>query len=284
MSWIDSARARLPDHLDAHGDLPPPWVEFPTYERYCIGWRMGGGEDWLGLWHVFLEGLGDDPAVRLAYLRRHAPAPMNWSESVHRVLNPGWSDEDDDEGDEDDADDDGSDPAEARRAQLLARGLIASDASYAIWRARQDRVHWPWFDVRSPTTAGRHWTRDLWFWSRHVAELRAAGRLDLPRVPWPWRGCTRPLREGRCTRIDRRRGLLTLVRMLGAGEVIPPWRLGLHVQDFADTFDDDMGYVDAYRLWGMSALDDGEMLRRFCHADEAPPPWRAWLADQFYLG
>lgn len=280
MSWIESARARLPEHLDDRGDLPPPWVEFPTYERYSIGWRMGSGEDWLGLWHVFLQALGDDPEARRAYLERHHPAPLNWSESVYRALHPDWDgDEDEDEDDED-----APDPVDVRRAALRAEGLVASDASYAIWRQKQQTVRWPWLDCRNPTTAGRHWTRDLWFWSRHIAELRAAGRLEIPRIPWPWRGCREPLRSGSWGRLDRRRGLLMLVRMLAAGQVVPPWRLGLGVQDFADTFDDDMGYVDAYRLWGMSVIDDDEMRRRFCHADEAPGPWKAWLDAQFYTG
>lgn len=279
MSWIDSARQRLPEHLDPRGDLPPPWAEFPTYERGCLGWRMGAGEDWLGLWHVFLQTLPTDHDSREAYLRRHPPAPLDWSDAVYRVLHPGWSDDEDD----DEEDEDTPEPSQARRVELLAEGLVASDAAYAIWRAKQDGIHWPWLDVRSPTTAARHWTRDLWFWSRHVAELRASGHLSVPRPPWAWRGCHRPLSTGRVERIERRKGLLTLVRMLCAGEVVPPWRLGCAVADFEDTFDDDMGYVDAYRLWGMSALDDRAMLNRFCHVDEAPPPWRAWLGEQFYV-
>jgi hypothetical protein len=78
MDWNQSYRSRLPEHLDANGDLAPPWERFPTYERYTIGWRMGAGEDWLGLWHVFLKGLESSPEVRLAYLRRHLPAPISW--------------------------------------------------------------------------------------------------------------------------------------------------------------------------------------------------------------
>src|SRR4051812_10758487 len=70
MDWKQSCRARLGDHLGKDGDLAPPWEQFPTYERHTIGWRMGAGEDWMGLWRVFVEDL--DPAfeVRLAYLKR----------------------------------------------------------------------------------------------------------------------------------------------------------------------------------------------------------------------
>ena len=283
MSWRDAARLRLPQHLDACGDLRPPWAEFPTYERYCLGWRMGAGEDWLGLWGIFLEGLATDRGTRLAYLRRHPPAPVNWSESVYRVLNPEWGGDSDEDETEDEDRGDVPDPIAVRREELRGLGLIASDASYAIWRSRQAETRWPWEDCRSPATAGRYWTRDLWFWSRRVAEARADGTLTVPKAPWPWRGCIAPLHTGRLVRFERRRGLLTLVRMLCAGAVVPPWRLGLKVDDFADTFDRDMGYVDAWRLWGMSAFDDRGMMQRFGHIDEAPTAWRAWMDAQFYL-
>ena len=65
MDWKDSCRSRLREHLDPHGDLAPPWERFPHYERYTIGWRMGSGEDWLGLWSVFLEHMGYVDAFRL---------------------------------------------------------------------------------------------------------------------------------------------------------------------------------------------------------------------------
>jgi hypothetical protein len=75
MDWKQSCRARLPQFVDRNGDLAPPWEQFPEYERHTIGWRMGTGEDWLGMWHVFLEQLDPAPDARLAYLRRHPPAP-----------------------------------------------------------------------------------------------------------------------------------------------------------------------------------------------------------------
>src|SRR4051812_2758706 len=81
-------RARLPEHLDGNGDLAPPWERFPTYTRYTIGWRMGTGEDWLSLWHAFLEALGPAFGARLASRRRHPPAPFTWADWVHSVLHP----------------------------------------------------------------------------------------------------------------------------------------------------------------------------------------------------
>src|SRR5690606_25733592 len=111
--------ARLPEHLDDHGDLAPPWARFPTYERHTLGWRMGAGEDWLGLWHVFLERLEPAFEVRLAYLRRHPAAPVSWASSVYGVLYPEARGEDDDDDDDDDGEDgdDGGVDAEAARAR-----------------------------------------------------------------------------------------------------------------------------------------------------------------------
>jgi len=36
-----------------------------------------------------------------------------------------------------------------------------------------------------------------------------------------------------------------------------------------------MGYVDAFRLWLMSAFDDRPHLERYLDAHEAPEDWRA---------
>ena len=62
-----------------------------------------------------------------------------------------------------------------------------------------------------------------------------------------------------------------------------PRQLGLLPGDFADTLDLDMGYVDAFRLWGMSALDDAQQLRRYLEAAHAPPGWEQWIADRLPL-
>ena len=41
-----------------------------------------------------------------------------------------------------------------------------------------------------------------------------------------------------------------------------------------------MGYVDAFRLWGMAAFDDREHLQRYVDATEMPPQWAGWIAEQ----
>jgi hypothetical protein len=275
--WQKSCRAYLPENLDANGDLAPPWEQFPNYERYTIGWRMGSGESWLGMWGVFLEDF--DPAfeARLAYLKRHPPAPINWAERVYDVLYPSHDKDDEDEGE-------AQAQIEAqRRAELLHLGLIASDAAYPIWRSQQQGVRWPWkFGGETPETTARYMTRNLWFWSRQVAELRSATAWKPPEVPAEWQSCAEPLTTGKLPPLDLRQGLLSMAQMLSAGRVVPPWQLGLRVEDFADSFEMDMGYVDAFRLWMMSAFDDREHFRR-CIGTEVPKNWEDWITEQFHF-
>lgn len=282
MDWKESCRSRLHQHLDAHGDIAPPWERFPDYERYTIGWRMGSGEDWLGMWGVFLEQLAPDRETRIAYLRRHPPAPITWAEAVHKVLHPTDDRAADEDGDEEDGGDE-EDPiaAASRRSALLEQGLIAVDVSFTIWLGQQDGVRWPWESYETPEKAARYNTRELWFWSRQVAELRRGDGWTPPAVPEGWRACATALASGDADPIEPRNGLLSLARLLCAGYVKAPWQLGLEPADFADSFEDDMGYVDAFRLWGMSAFDDAHQLGRYLEATRVPPAWEAWIAEHF---
>jgi hypothetical protein len=268
VDWREHSRGRLPAHLDAHGDLAPPWERYPDYERYCIGWRMGAGEDWMCLWSVFLEQLPEDRETRLAYLRRHPPAPVSWADSVAHVLDPS---------EETDEVEDDPDRAASRRASLLEEGLVASDVAYRTWLAQQKDVRWPWERNASPEAAARHDTRALWFWSRRIAELRSHGAWTPPVVPNAWQSCARAIETGDHGALDVREGLLTLARMLCAGEVKAPWQLGLTPSDFGDSVADDMGYVDAFRLWAWSAFDDAAHLRRYLDSTRAPSEWNGWL-------
>ena len=68
--------------------------------------------------------------------------------------------------------------------------------------------------------------------------------------------------------------------MLAAGDVTPPWALGLDVGDFANSFEPDMNYVDAFRLWGMSIFDDAPQFLGYLAAHPAPPQaWQSWLTE-----
>jgi hypothetical protein len=222
--------------------MEPPWARFPTFERYTIGWRMGSGESWMASWGEFLGGLDSSYEARLAYLRAHPPAPVSWADSVYGVLHPDWEEPEDASEEEEDA------AAAERRAELRALGLIASDAAYATWRARQAGLTWPWSHSDTPENAARYWTRDLWFWSRHLAEERAKPGFTPPEIPRAWSACARAVRTGEVGSLDPAAGLRSLAVSLAAGEVVPPWAIGLELADFRDSFDDDMGYVDAVRL------------------------------------
>ena len=274
MDWKQSCRERLSELLDEHGDLTPPWEKFPTYERMTIGWRMGTGEDWAMLFWTFLEELDTDYDIRLAYLNRHAPAPCSWSDSVWNILYPNREKLSEPE----DGFDDDDDPDE-----LLALGLIASDIAYPTWLAQQDEITWPWKVAKTPSDAARYWTREFWFWSRQVQSLRDKGDLDVPRIPLRWRSCASAVKTGQLPELNPAKGLLTLAQMLCAGQVLPPWQLGMTPDAFADTFESDMGYVDAFRLWHMSAFDDDEHVRRYLADFDRPDEWEPWLDKQFHL-
>ena len=277
MSWQQFYRDSLSEKLDENGDLTPPWERFPNYERYTIGWRMGEGEDWLSYWHVFLEDLDAAFEVRLAYLKRHPPAPVNWADRVYGVLHPSAKDE------EEDGDDATDQLAVQRRAELLHLGLIASDAAYPIWRSQQQGVRWPWESDEPPETVARYWTRDLWFWSRQVAELRGSAAWVSPQVPENWQPCAGSIETGRVPTLDPRQGLLSLAQMLSAGRVVAPWQLGLGPDDFTDSFEMDMGFVDAFRLFVMSAFDDREHLQRYLSAAGMPASWDEWVGERNHL-
>jgi hypothetical protein len=149
--------------IDRNDDMVPPWEEFPTYERYTMGWRMGTGEDYFCDWHTFIEKLPSD--FKIEY--------------------------------------------------------VSSE----------------WESVESQLLTG------------HLGD------------------------------IDPTDGLLTLARMLCAGLVQPPWELDLSPDNFTDSFEMDMGYTDAFRLWIMSAFDDDLLLREMLHKTGIPANWADWVKE-----
>jgi hypothetical protein len=264
----------LPRELDENGDLAPPWERFPTYERYTIGWRMGAGEDWLAMWHIFLEQLASDFDTRLNYLKRHPAAPVTWADCAYQVLYPG----------PEEADEDDEEVIGQRRRVLLEQGVIASAVAFSTWLGQQGEPFWPWTICDTPESAARLRTRELWFWSRQIAALRRDNELVLPEIPAKWQPCLPALSAGIVPTLDLRQGLLSLAQMLSAGNVVPPWWLGLELRDFEDSFEDNMGYVDAFRLWGMSVFDDSEQLQRYLDETKIPKSWKPWVAEHFACG
>lgn len=247
------------EYKDDNGDVPPPWAICPTLERYTIGWRMGYGEGAMYAFSTFLDGIGPSLEARLALLKRHPPAPYTWADWIDGVLfNPDnrlddWSP---------------SDPeARLRLDWQIQQGLIASDIAYPTWVAKlQGRQRLPWEDspaTESPAETARYNTREFAFISRQLSEH------PLPEPPIAWR-----LSEP----VPPSQGLLCLAQQLLSGQVRPPWEFGLETDAFKDTYDDDMGYADAFRLWTVSAFDDAEHFQRYLGSFSNPPQsWRRWL-------
>ncbi len=60
--------------------LIPPWARHPTIPRRSIGWRMGGGEWYLTMWHRWWARLPDDAKARYSaeWLPRTPPEFAGW--------------------------------------------------------------------------------------------------------------------------------------------------------------------------------------------------------------
>ena len=62
--------------------MDPPWVAFPEYPRYSMGWRMGGGEDY---WHEYSDWL---PTLNITELKNYMttyPEPGDWDGFYEKV-------------------------------------------------------------------------------------------------------------------------------------------------------------------------------------------------------
>lgn len=70
-------------NLATQSYMPPPWLAYPEYERYSLGWRMGSGEDYLDRFVSWFEAIGEKE--REIY-RARFPEPFTWA---------GWWDDED---------------------------------------------------------------------------------------------------------------------------------------------------------------------------------------------
>lgn len=248
---------------DFDGEMKPPWEVFPTYERYTIGWRMGVGEQYRYDWYDFLKTIPKKLQSRLAYLRRHRPAPINWGNSVYSVLYP---------------DADYEDYDKEKIPQLLELGVIEYDAAYNTWLKTQNEIVWPWTVFSGgPQETARYSTRDFWFFSRQFKSETQHVNIDIPDA---WQEIAKEIKTRKVGNVDLEKGLLTLAKMLCAGSVQPPWIFGLSLDDFEDNFEMDMGYVDAFRLWIMCSFDDGALLSDILKKFSVPDDWQSWIDEQ----
>lgn len=55
--------------------MKPPWKEYPNYEPHCLGFRMGGGEDYMDTWFAFWNYM--DNEMREEF-KQSNPAPKGW--------------------------------------------------------------------------------------------------------------------------------------------------------------------------------------------------------------
>ena len=257
--------------LNQNDEMVPPWEEFPDYERHTLGWRMGTGEAYLDDYYTFIQQLSNDYETRLNYLKRHRPAPLNWDTYVLSILYP----------DRELNQEFGVGCSPTEILNLLNLGLVEHDAAYHTWLKQQDNIvlPWLWFASETPEEAARHNTREFWFFSRQLTELRERGNFQIEHVPSEWESVESQLMTGHLGDIDSTNGLLTLARMLCAGSVQPPWEIGLAPDDFTDSFEMDMGYADAFRLWIMSAFDDDRLLRKMFQKTGIPDNWVEWVDE-----
>ena len=224
----------------------PPWQQCPDFTRHTIGWRMGHGEDIFYEWWTFIKTLSTDKQTRLSYFRRHAQAPIPWSDIIHSVLFP----------------EEEVHNGVAQCEQVKKLGLVSSDVAYSNW-LKLEPSEPPWVS-EEPIMATRYLTRPLWFWSRKAAPV-----TDLPES---WKDVQQA--------IDPRQGLLALAGMMCSGRVIGPWELGLSVTEEQDIGGLDMGYVGAFRLWCECVLDDAAQVEQLF--PDLPAGWSDWL-DKFEL-
>lgn len=273
--------AWLAENLDEHGDLAPPWARFPGIPVGSIGWRMGAGEGWLWSWHSWVKALPADRDTRLAYLRRHPPAPRTWATSVLRVLEPERADDELEE-----ADDGPDERRSAAEAMLVAEGLVADDAAIIAWRLRNDPPAPPWQHHPTPAHAVRYAPRELTFLVRWAVERREGGRLDAwitagGEAPSAWAPFVDALREGRPPAAlpeDRRDQLAVLLAV--AGQPPLPWTRDESPEAMEQQFEDPPTYAGAWAEWAMESFDDRATLAaHLAHGPPMPAQWKDAVAE-----
>jgi hypothetical protein len=161
-------------------ELPPPWAKHPEIPLGSIGWRMGYGESWMMRWGEWLEQQPRDRGWRVAYLRRHPPAPRSWAHAVAGVLEPAREDEED-------ADEDYEAANERLAKQLAVEGLVGDDVAMGAWEALHGAgPEAPWaagWHAGKLGSAARYGGRELTFWAWERIAVLVAAHAEAP-APW----------------------------------------------------------------------------------------------------
>ncbi|WAS93649.1 hypothetical protein [Nannocystis punicea] len=264
-AYLDRAIAEA---SDAHGDVAPPWAKYPEIPARSIGWRMGYGESWAEVWHEWLSRAPTDRAWRLAYLKRHAPAPRTWASAAISTLAP-----------------------EVRRrgeledelqTELEAAGVIGDDVGLVAW----ERIHGmtppaPWGRRKeTPAHAVRYGTREFDFWARWCAKRRADGSLSawlaaVPPAPEAWIAVREAAARGApgepvsASPYER-----AAVLLAAHGSLPAPWALGEDPASLREKYDEHDSYADAWSLWVSYRFDDAKTWRAYLQAQPRHP--EAW--------
>lgn len=252
--------------LDAHGDVAPPWARCPEIAFGSIGWRMGYGETWLDRWEAWLAEQPTDRGWRLAYLRRHPPAPRSWATAVARVLGGAREDEEVDE------------VEPGLLAELEAAGLVGDDVGFGAWLALHGEAPpAPWTAggaEGSPREAVRYGARELDFWARWCATQRASGGLErwlktVPPAPESWAGLLAAAVSGVAPATAAEDAFARVAVLLAAhGQPPAPWVVGEPPSSLREDFEaEEAGYADAWSVWVLDRFDDAAT-------------WRGYLAGQ----
>lgn len=240
--------------------LAPPWIAYPGYTRYTIGWRMGSGEDYIWKWWEMVRAMPRDFETRCAYLMRFDPAPRPWADTVAEVLGI--------------SDDTSFGVRREVMENLLNLGLVGDDIAYKTWREKHITEITSWLRRTSPESAARYSTRDFSFLCRHIDETRGTpeheARVDelIPdNSDWsPYRTLLARARDDHDFDLPAfDLGSARLAAELSAfGEPTPPWEYDLDPRDRERDHGGE-GYVYLWSIWENSVIDD-------------PPSWQAYLS------
>jgi hypothetical protein len=270
-------------------ELPPPWAKHPEIPLGSIGWRMGYGESWMMRWGEWLEQQPRDRGWRVAYLRRHPPAPRSWAHTVAGVLEPAREDEED-------ADEDYEAANERLAKQLAVEGLVGDDVAMGAWEALHgDGPEAPWaagWHAGKLGSAARYGGRELTFWARWCASRREDGRLDawLRRVPAPdasWEPMREAVRHGWMPSewVAGSAWERSAVLVAAHAEAPAPWELGEPPSSLRQEYEDDSSYADAWCSWVYDAFDDGSSWRAYLERHgPVPAEWRETIERVIYIG
>ena len=84
---LGRSRHTFPDlHLELKANNPPlpPWLRYPKLSRHSMGWRMGGGEDYMAVWNTWHR--FQNKANLTEYFRNFAPIPIEWADMVAALI------------------------------------------------------------------------------------------------------------------------------------------------------------------------------------------------------